>query len=225
MLNSILFGGSEAAVSITEFLACAAASLVFGCLLAWIHNYKNESSDHFTMTLALLPVIVQTVIMLVNGNLGTGVAVMGAFSLIRFRSAPGNSREIASVFLAMATGLAAGMGYLAVAALLLVIVGAATLVMTAKTDGKRKFREKELKVTIPEDLDYSGLLDDLFERYTEWAELISVRTVNMGSLYELVYHIAEKDPAQEKALLDEIRCRNGNLKLVCGRIPQKKEEL
>jgi len=177
------------------------------------------------MTLAILPAVVQAVIMLVNGNLGTGVAVMGAFGLVRFRSAPGNAREIGSVFLAMAIGLATGMGYLGIAVLLLLIIGAAILILTEIPFGSQSFSQKELKVTIPENLDYAGIFDDLFEKYTKSAELMKVRTTNMGSLYELCYRIELKKEEEEKAMLDDIRCRNGNLTIVCGRIAENREEL
>lgn len=177
------------------------------------------------MTLAILPAVVQAVIMLVNGNLGTGVAVMGAFGLVRFRSAPGNAREIGSVFLAMAIGLATGMGYLGIAVLLLLIIGAAILILIGIPFGSQSFSQKELKVTIPENLDYAGIFDDLFEKYTKSAELMKVRTTNMGSLYELCYRIELKKEEEEKAMLDDIRCRNGNLTIVCGRIAENREEL
>ena len=163
--------------------------------------------------------------MLVNGNLGTGVAVMGAFGLVRFRSAPGNAREIGSVFLAMAIGLATGMGYLGIAVLLLLIIGAAILILTGIPFGSQSFSQKELKVTIPENLDYAGIFDDLFEKYTKSAELMKVRTTNMGSLYELCYRIELKKEEEEKEMLDDIRCRNGNLTIVCGRIAENREEL
>lgn len=224
MLNSILSNASAASVALEEFFICSAMSLILGSGLAWIHNWKNRVTRNFTLTLALLPVMVQTVIMLVNGNLGTGVAVMGAFGLVRFRSAPGNSREISSIFLAMAMGLATGMGYLGVAALLLVIVGCVTVIMVSIPESGQAAR-KELKVTIPEQLDYSGIFDDLFQKYTDRAELLRVRTVNMGSLYELLYHIDLKDERSEKEFLDQVRCRNGNLSLVCGRIPSDRDEL
>ncbi len=172
-----------------------------------------------------LPVIVQVVIMLVNGNLGTGVAVMGAFSLVRFRSAPGTSREISSIFLAMAMGLAVGMGNLGVAAFLLFVVGCVTIIMIEFSSKKGTAAERELKVTIPENLDYQGIFDDLFGTYTRHAQMMRVRTVNMGSLYELLYHIELTDEAKEKEFLDQVRCRNGNLGLVCGRIPTGKDEL
>lgn len=224
MLNSILTNSTASSVSMEEFLVCLAASLILGVFLAWIHAYKNRVSQNFLITLVSLPAVVQMVIMLVNGNLGTGVAVMGAFSLVRFRSAPGNAREISSIFAAMAAGLAIGMGYIGPAVMMTVVMGLVTIVVLQIPD-KKTMGKRELKVTIPENLDYSGIFDDLFQRYTDGAELLRVRTVNMGSLYELQYHVTMKDVRAEKEFLDQIRCRNGNLGLVCGRIPSDREEL
>lgn len=215
MLESIL---NETASSITliHMAVCTAVSLVLGLMLAAVHMYRNQSSRSFLMTLVLLPVIVQVVIMMVNGNLGTGVAVMGAFSLVRFRSMPGNAREISSVFLAMAIGLADGMGYIGIAIFLMAVVGIVTVLLLWAPDVSGQFLRKELKVTIPENLDYNGIFDDIFLKYTRKAEIVRVKTVNMGSLYELSYVVELKSREIEKAMLDEIRCRNGNLTVVCG---------
>ena len=177
------------------------------------------------MTLAVLPVIVQMVIMIVNGNLGTGVAVMGAFSLVRFRSLPGNAREISSVFLAMAVGLATGMGFIGIGVFMVAVVGVVTILLLMVPDMSGQLLRKELKVTIPENLDYTGIFDDIFQKYAKKADMIRVRTVNMGSLYELCYHVELKSQEVEKALLDESRCRNGNLTVVCGRLDSGNENL
>lgn len=225
MLNSILTETTHSSITLQQMLACTFVSLLLGILLALLHTYRNTCSKNFVVTLAILPAVVQTVIMIVNGNLGTGVAVMGAFSLVRFRSAPGNAREIGSIFLSMAIGLAAGVGYLGIAAMLLFIIGTVTIVLVTIPFGKESFTKKELKITIPEDLDYTGIFDDIFTAYTHKAELIRVKTVNMGSLYELCYHIDLKSEKREKPMLDQIRCRNGNLTIVCGRMSVSKEEL
>lgn len=224
MLDSIL-SLSTAGLTVTEFICCTVFSIVFGVVIALVHMYKNQYSKNFILTLILLPLIVQTVIMLVNGNLGTGVAVAGAFSLVRFRSVPGNSREIASIFLAMAVGLAAGMGYIVIGALLVVIVGIVMLLVASFPVGQASRMMRDLKVTIPENLDYEGIFDDLFSEYTTKNELLKVKTVNMGSLYELHYHILLRRDKSEKKFLDELRCRNGNLTIVCGRVAQEREEL
>jgi uncharacterized membrane protein YhiD involved in acid resistance len=165
------------------------------------------------------------VIMLVNGNVGTGVAVMGAFSLVRFRSVAGSAREILVIFLSMALGIATGMGYLGMAAMAMLIVGLIQMILVLTPYGEKGNSTKELKITIPENLDYSGIFDDLFEKYAKKIELVQVKTTNMGSLYELRYHVNLRDRTQEKSLIDELRCRNGNLNISCGRIPESKEQL
>ncbi len=224
MLESIL---NETASNITmaHMIVCTGTSLGLGTALAGIHMYRNHSSRNFLTTLVLLPVIVQMVIMMVNGNLGTGVAVMGAFSLVRFRSMPGNAREINSVFLAMAIGLADGMGYIGIAVFMVCVVGLGTLAMFGAPDMSGQFLQKNLRVTIPEDLDYNGIFDDIFRKYVRKAELVRVKTVNMGSLYELNYRVDLKNQENEKRMLDEIRCRNGNLTVVCGRVAEGNENL
>lgn len=224
MLDSVL-SLSSAGLTVPEFIFCTAFSIMFGVVIALVHMYRNQYSKNFILTLILLPVIVQTVIMLVNGNLGTGVAVAGAFSLVRFRSVPGNSREIASIFLAMAVGLATGMGYVSIGGLLVTIVGMVMLLVANLPVGRMNQMMRDLKVTIPENLDYEGIFDDLFAEYTTRNELLKVRTVNMGSLYELHYHILFRGDKSEKKFLDELRCRNGNLTIVCGRVAQEREEL
>lgn len=221
MLNSIM--GSS--FSIGVFLLCMVCSIVLGAVIAIVHSRFGNSSKGFVMTIALLPAIVQMVITLVNGNLGTGIAVMGAFSLVRFRSVPGNAREISSIFLAMTVGLATGTGYLIVAALFVLIIEAVSIFYYLTGFGEPRQREKELKVTIPEGLDYTGIFDDLFEKYTKKYELINVKTTNMGSLFKLNYRINLKNLTEEKAFLDELRCRNGNLEISCGRVAYGNEEL
>lgn len=200
-------------------------SIGLGAILALIHKLYTNSSKGFVITIAILPAIVQMVIMLVNGNLGTGVAVMGAFSLVRFRSIPGNAKEINSIFMAMAVGLATGMGYLAAAALFVVMIGGISILFNITGFGESKLSTKELKITIPETLDYNGVFDDLFEQYVKKQELIHVKTTNMGSLYKLTYRIVMRNPKEEKALIDDLRCRNGNLEITCGKVSYNCEEL
>lgn len=221
MLNSIL----TETMNVTTLALCTGASFALGIIGALIFMYRNTYSKNFVITLALLPAIVQVVIMMVNGNVGTGVAVMGAFSLVRFRSAPGGAKEIGAIFLSMAIGLATGMGYIGVAAVFLVLYGIASIALTALPFGESPRAMRELKVTIPESLDYTGIFDDLFKLYTSKSTLVRVKTTNMGSLYELTYHIIISDTTKEKELIDKIRCRNGNLNITCGRVPVGKEEL
>lgn len=221
MLNSIL----TQTMTIETLALCTAVSFVLGIIGAFIYMYRNTYNKNFVVTLALLPAIVQLVIMMVNGNIGTGVAVMGAFSLVRFRSVPGGAKDICAIFLAMAIGLATGMGYIGAAAIFLVMYAAVNVILNIVPFGEGSCSERELKITIPESLDYNGVFDDLLGEYTRKSTLTRVKTTNMGSLYELTYHIIIKDSAKEKELIDKIRCRNGNLNIVCGRVPTGKEEL
>lgn len=206
-------------------LLCTAVSLLLGICVSLIYMYRNSYTKSFVVTLVLLPAMVQMVIMLVNGNLGAGVAVAGAFSLVRFRSVPGNARDIGAIFFAMAIGLATGMGYLLFALLFLLLVGGTMLLLNALNFGNTNETERDLKITIPENLDYEGIFDDLFSIYTNGAVLLRVRTTNMGSLYELHYRIRLKGTSIKKEFLDQIRCRNGNLNIICGRPAADKDEL
>lgn len=222
-LSSLSTG--SAAMTSGQVIVCTAASLVLGVCAALIFMFKNNSSRSFSVTVALLPVMVQSVIMLVNGNLGTGVAVLGAFSLVRFRSAPGSAREIAGIFFAMSLGLATGMGYVLFALILFAAVGAVYVLLTAIGFGDRSKSLKELRVTIPESLDYSEIFDDLFAEYAKKYELIKVKTSNMGSLFELRYSVTFKDGINEKEFIDRLRCRNGNLNISLGRSIDGQNEL
>lgn len=221
MLNTIITGTE---ITVSAFFICTAVSLLLGLGIAALCMYKSKYTRSFVLTLALLPAMVQLIIMLVNGNIGAGVAVAGAFGLIRFRSAPGSAKEISLVFLATAVGLATGMGYVAVAAIFFAIIAAAALLLTALGFGAGAEEERELKITIPENLDYDGLFDDLFQKYTRSAELERVKSSSMGTLYELSYKVVLLDAHATKAFLDELRTRNGNLNIVCGK-PVTREAL
>lgn len=220
-----IFGSFLQSLTLGSVLLCTVASVAMGIVIAWIYMFRNTYSKSFVMVLALLPSMVQAVIMLVNGNLGTGVAVMGAFSLVRFRSVPGSAREIGAIFFAMAIGLATGMGYLLYALLFMAVIGAVMLLLSVTSFGEQRGEEKDLRITIPESLDYTGIFDDLFSQYALSPKLLRVRTTNMGSMYELQYHLTLRDETKEKEFLDAIRCRNGNLNIVCGRVASGREEV
>ena len=219
MLETILSFSSVIGSQITlvSFLICTAVSLVLGIATALTYKHKSNCSQSFAVTLAILPAIVQVVIMLVNGNIGAGVAVAGAFSLVRFRSAPGTAKELGAIFLAMAIGLATGMGYVSLAVLFFIIIGAFWFVLNLMKFGDGDGNERTLKITIPENLDYDGIFDDLFSQYTKKASLEKVKTSNMGTLYELQYSIILKNSEIPKAFIDELRCRNGNLNITCSK--------
>lgn len=202
-------------ISVTDFLLCIGCSLVLGLLLAGAYMYRSRYTKSFIVTLALLPTVVCVVIMMVNGNVGAGVAVAGAFSLVRFRSVPGTAKEITMLFLAMGAGLIAGMGYLGFAILFTVILCLFTLVYSHLNFGTRKNSAmyKTLNITIPEDLDYTGVFETVLDQYAGSYELVRVKTTNMGSMFRLTYNLILRDPAREKELIDQLRCRNGNLEI------------
>ena len=219
MLDTI-FGGLfdtqyTTVISVQNFLLCVLVSLLTGLLLACVYQHTSRSSRSFLITLAMLPAIVCVVILMVNGNVGTGVAVAGAFSLVRFRSAAGSAKEIGAIFMAMCAGLIAGMGYLAYAVLFTLLMSGVLLLYNQSGFGNRKNGDmhKVLHITIPEELDYTGVFDEILEKYTTEHELMQVKTTNMGSLFKLTYRMVFKDPALEKELLDKLRCRNGNLEI------------
>ena len=229
MLNtwfqSILIEESEVAFSPGSFLVCLTTSLILGLIIAGIYMYRNSYSRGFVVTIALLPAMVQMVILLVNGNLGTGVAVVGAFSLVRFRSVPGKAEEISSIFQAMAVGLATGMGYVGMAVFFVLIMGGVNILLASLKFGQQKTGVKVLKITIPESLDYTAVFDEVFARYLKKWDLSQVKTTNMGSLYKLDYEVVLKNNGEEKKLIDDLRCRNGNLEIFLGRPLGNKEEL
>lgn len=199
------------------FLLCILLAVVLGIGTALVFSFKSRNSASMTLTLSIMPAAIALVIMLVNGNVGAGVAVAGAFTLVRFRSVPGTAREIAAIFVDMAVGLACGMGHIGLAILFFAIMALLVIALTMFGFGE-KAGNRQLKITIPENLDYNDLFDDLFRKYTSSCELIRVRTTNMGTLYELCYDVVLKDETQSKAFMDAIRCRNGNLNITLGRV-------
>lgn len=202
-------------ISLGDFLLCVVCALAVGLLLAACYMYRTRYTKSFVATLALLPSVVCVVIMMVNGNVGAGVAVAGAFSLVRFRSVPGTAKEIGAIFLAMGTGIIVGMGYLGYAILCAAVLGGASALYSRLDFGctKKSALQKTLQITIPEDLDYTGVFDDILRQYASEYELVQVKTTHMGSLFRLTYHLTLRAANQEKQLLDELRCRNGNLEI------------
>lgn len=225
MLNTIFRGVFDSDVQaasnigIGDFILCLVISLLVGLLLAGTYTFKNRYTKSFLVTLAILPAVVCVVIMMVSGNIGTGVAVAGTFSLVRFRSVPGTAKEICAIFLAMCAGLIAGMGYLGYAVLFALILGGVTMLYNCFNFGSKKIEEryKVLHITIPEDLDYTGVFDEVLAEYTQSHELQQVKTANMGSLFKLTYNIVLKNSEAEKELIDKLRCRNGNLEISVSR--------
>lgn len=228
MFNSILDGTSVTymgSLTVASVAICSAVSVLLGLAAALVYMYKSSCTKNFAITIALLPIIVQALIMLVSENMGAaGIAALGVFSLVRYRSQPGNSREILAIMLSMAIGVACGLGYVTFALALTAVVCGMWFLLFSVSFGDNK-REKELKVSIPETLDYNEFLDDLFDTYTKSHSLLSVRTKNMGSIFELTYNVTVKSEKEEKAFLDEIRTRNGNLPVSLSRYSLNAGEL
>ena len=200
---------------LSSVIVCMFAALLCGAILAGAYTIRNRYTKSFILTIALLPAIVCVVIMVVNGNIGAGIAVMGAFSLVRFRSVPGSAKEIIMLFAAMGSGLLTGMGTLIIAMIFTAILATIFIAYNCISIKRKKFEKfKVLTVTIPEDLDYTEIFDDIFEEYTSFCELTKVKTTNMGSMFRLTYNISLKDPKKEKAMIDMIRTRNGNLDIM-----------
>ncbi|MBE6568827.1 MAG: DUF4956 domain-containing protein [Ruminococcaceae bacterium] len=214
-------------IDLKDFLFCIAAALLAGIITALCYTFKTRYTKSFILTLALLPAVVCVVIMMVNGNIGAGVAVAGAFSLVRFRSVPGTAKEIVTIFLAMGAGLIAGMGYLAYALLFTVILNVVFLLCSCLDLGTKKNNGKyrTVKITVPEDLDYAGVFEDVFAEYASGWELVQVKTTNMGSMFRLTYEVVLKNGIIEKEMIDKIRCRNGNLEVVVSRQESATAEL
>ncbi|MCH5324676.1 MAG: DUF4956 domain-containing protein [Eubacterium sp.] len=214
-------------LTLESSLICIITAIALGLLAAVIYRLNNrQASKNMLVSLMVLPVLVQAVIMLVNGSVGAGIAVMGAFNLVRFRSAPGNSRDICYIFYAMGLGLATGMGYIGFSIMLAVAVGIVlTVVGFIPGLSQDRISAKLLRVSIPENLDYCGCFDDIFEEYCSKANLIQAKTSGMGTMYDLKYEIVEKDIKKEKEMIDKLRARNGNLPIMCGIMPSNSEEL
>ena len=224
MLESIL-STTSATISMENCIICIAVSIILGIIISITHKLTTKTTPNFLLTLTLLPLLVQVVILLINGNLGTSLAVAGAFSLIRFRSMQGNSKELISIFWAMAIGLALGMGYIILAVVITIIVAILMVIISKILANTQNSSTRKLKIVIPEDLDYSEVFDDLMKKYTDKSELKKAKTTNMGSTYELSYMVNLKKNIKEKDFIDEIRVRNGNMLVMLEREELSEVEL
>lgn len=222
MFNTI-FDNTATGLDVQTVLICAAVALVLGIVVAFTHMKTSRTTKSFAITLATLPLLVMAVMIMINGNLGTSIAILGAFSLIRFRSIQGDAKELLSVFFVMMIGLALGMGHVAFAVVITVIAVAAILLFSFTHFLEPNTYNRSLKVVIPEDLDYDEVFNDIFKKYCKKAELVRTKTMNMGSLYKLTYDVTLKKGIKEKEFLDEIRVKNCNLKVLLSQPEVEKE--
>jgi hypothetical protein len=218
MFQSIL-SNATGTMTITGALICLGVALVLGAILAYAFHFQPDYTQSFMLTLIFLPSVVTVLIAMVNGNLGVGVAVAGTFSLVRFRSMQGTAKEICFLFLGVAAGVACGMGYVTFAALFTIILAALFTVLSFTRVGEVPATRRELRITIPEALDYTAVFDEVFKQYAKRVTLVRVKTINLGSMFELTYNLDLKSPSLEKKMLDEVRARNGNLTVICGAVP------
>lgn len=221
MFQSILSEGQTAG---TLHFICLAAALLLGFIVAYTYMNTGDYTRNFVQTLVILPVLVAVVMTMINGSIGASVAVLGAFGLVRFRSMQGTSREITYIFFVMAVGLSTSTGYIYFSVVYTIVICMILFSMKKREFGEKKAEEKELRITIPENLDYAGIFDDIFYKYTSKVKLMRVKTTNLGSMYELCYSIRLIEESKEKEMIDALRCRNGNLTIVCG-YREVKEEL
>lgn len=222
MLNSIFHAGT---FDIRSVAIAMTAGLLLGLVISAVYHITSEEPGRFTVVIAVMPLLVTAVIMIVNGNLGTSVAVLGAFGLVRFRSATGSAWEIVFLFFSMSVGLAVGMGFISLAAIITVSVGILLVILEKTGYGQGVSRQRDLKITIPEDLHYADLFDDLFQKYAKNVQFRRVKTTNMGTMYELNYRLELRNPGDEKTFIDQIRCRNGNLTVSMGVVEREKNIL
>ena len=222
MFNTI-FDNTATGLSIETVLICAAVALALGIVVAFTHMKTSRTTKGFAITLATLPLLVMAVMIMINGNLGTSIAILGAFSLIRFRSIQGDAKELLSVFFVMMVGLSLGMGHVLFAVVITAIAVAAIVIFSKTHFLEPNTYNRSLKIVIPEDLDYDEVFDDIFDKYTKSAELVKTKTMNMGSLYKLTYNVTLKKGIKEKEFLDEIRVKNCNLKVLLSQPEAEKE--
>ncbi len=223
MFNSI-FDSTTTGLSITTGLICAGVALLLGVIIAITHMKTSQTTKGFLTTLATLPLLVMAVMIMINGNLGTSIAILGAFSLIRFRSIQGQAKDLLSVFFAMMIGLACGMGHILFAVVITIIAVVAIVFFSYTHFLEPNKKQRVLKIVIPEDLDYEEVFEEIFKKYTSRADLTRMKTMNMGSLYKLTYDITMKNGVKEKDFLDEIRVKNCNLKVLLSH-PCMEEEI
>ena len=222
MFQSIFHAGTFSVENVAMTMMVA---LLCGIVAAFVFRLHNMPNGKYAIILAVLPLMTACIILVVNGNLGTSVAMLGAFGLVRFRSAPGSAVEIGYIFYALTIGLTAGMGFLVLALVMTVVIGAVLLIAEFCGMGDALMRERMLRITIPESLNYTGLFDDVMELYTTYNRLMRVRTTGMGTMYELSYRLKFKRGMNEKAFIDELRCRNGNLDIMLGVVQSERGEM
>ena len=216
MLQTIISSTTGESFTLVNTLSIILSSIILGLVISLVYiktNKKNGYSANFPITLIMLPVIIAIIILLVGNNIATAFSLAGAFSIIRFRSAPGDPKDIAYVFFTLAVGLTCGMGYIGYGLIFTIILCALMSILDLTKFGMSKTKIVQLKITVPEDLNYEDTFDEILSKYTNSWRIENIRTRDFGALFELVYKINLKEDANQKKLIDDLRCRNGNLNI------------
>lgn len=216
MLETIISSTTGESFTLTNSLLVIVTSIILGLLISVVYIKTNNNSNHnsgFITTLVMLPVIISIIILLVGNNVARAFSLAGAFSIIRFRSAPGQPKDIAYVFFTLAIGLTCGMGYITYAVLFTIILSAVMVGLHLTKFAEQKSKTMQLKITVPEDLNFEGVFEEVLENYTASYNIEKIRTRDFGSLFELTYLINLKPEVNQKSFIDELRCRNGNLNI------------
>ena len=208
-----------------QFLIAVLASMVLGFVVSIYYMFRNTYSKSFVPSLILIPAIECVVIIMINGNMGAGIAVAGSFALIRFRSARGSAKDLTAIFMAMAIGIICGTGYIGIAVLFTLIVCAVGMFLSFVKYGECDVKLRYLKITVPENLNYDEVFEEVLNNYCSDYEIEKVKTLSLGSLFRVDYSIVMKDTSKIKAMIDDLRIRNNNLEIVCGKEAVSKEEL
>lgn len=224
-MSNILGTIFQGSFTLGQFLLVLGTSIILGFILSLVFMYKNTYSKSVVLALVLIPAIESMVIMLVNDNLGLGLSVAGSFALIRFRSIKGNAKELVAIFIAMTIGIITGTGFIVLAAIFTLILCAVMFILTVINFGQPNKNKCYLKITIPESLNYDEVFEDILNKYTSSHELTNIKTLTLGSLFRVEYSILLKDAKEIKQMIDELRTRNGNLEIACGKEFTNREEL
>lgn len=226
MLESLFTSTTETSISIESALMTLFFALLVGTIISVGYlktAKKGTNTQNFTLTLILLPAVIAVIILMIGSNVARAFSLAGAFSIIRFRSAPGEPKDIAYILFSLAAGLACGVGFYGFGILVAIILCIVMYVLHLTNYGGKRTNTQLLQITIPEDLDYEGTFDDILKQYTTSFELKRVKTSALGSLYQLYYVVSLEGDTPKKAFLDELRCRNGNLNITLSMAADNQE--
>lgn len=219
LFNEIL-ADTEEMISFSTSVWAMVISLVFGCVIAFTYKLTQDEEYYqrsLAITLVMLPIILSVIILFIGSNIARAFSLAGTLSIIRFRSAPGDAKDIGFIFFDIAAGLACGVGLYGYGAVFVLVLCAALVIVEKAHLFKPKNVQKSLKILVPEDLNIDGAFDDILDRYTKKHSVSRIQTADLGSLYQVVYTVTMADGADEQQFINELRTRNGNLTIILSR--------